>query len=253
MRKESRSHSSETDPIRLAVRYYRTFPPDKPLGYAQEWLSLDPKRTAFLIVDVYGRGFDPDGDLGSAPAFYTRAVEQNRDIVVNHIRPAREAARRASMPVIYLTNYLAPSTNERTEWRNMSIRTCGVDVLKAWKEPNDILAFSKVIAPEPGDYLIRKQMYSGFFETHLDSLLRSLDVTDLVAVGFDSRICLGTTVTEAMYRGYRVTVLRDGCGTSEYEETKDAGWANFMAIRYIETCVGYTSTAEDFVRACETA
>ncbi len=236
--------------ITLPARYYRTYPPGNPLGYAEETLALDPKRTAFLIVDVYGKGFDPDGDLGDAPAFYTKAVEQNRDIVVNHIRPARDAARRAGMPIVYLTNYLAPSTNERTEWRNMSIRTCGVDVLKTWPEPNDILAFSKVIAPAPGDYLIQKQMYSGFFETHLDSLLRSLDVTDLVAVGFDSRICLGTTVIDAMYRGYRVTVLRDGCSTSEYEETKEGGWANFMAIRYFETCVGYTATSGDFVKAC---
>jgi nicotinamidase-related amidase len=181
------------------------------------------------------------------------AVEQNRDIVVNRIRPARDAARRIGMPIVYVTNYLAPSTNERTEWRNMSIRTCGVDVLEAWQEPNDILAFSRVIAPQEGDYLIKKQMYSGFFETHLDSLLRSLGVQNIVAVGFDSRICLGTTVTDAMYRGYRMVVLRDCCSTSEYEETKEGGWANFMAIRFIETCVGYTATAEDFVKACDKA
>jgi nicotinamidase-related amidase len=236
--------------ITLSGRYYRTYPAGRPLGYCEEPLSLDPKRTVFLIVDVYGRGYDPDGQPGEAPEFYTKAVERNRDIVVNHIRPARDAARRAGMPVVYLTNYLAPSTNARTEWRNMSIRTCGIDVLEAWKEPNDILAFSKVIAPEPGDPVIRKQMYSGFFETHLESLLKSLDATDLVVVGFDSRICLGTTVTDAMYRGYRVIVLRDGCGTSEYEETREGGWANFMAIRYIETCVGYTATSEAFVNAC---
>lgn len=239
--------------IALTGRYYRTHPPGKPLGYAEEAISLDPKRTAFLIVDVYGVGYDPDRDLGSAPEFYRVAVEQNRDIVVHHIRPAKDAAKRAGMPIVYLTNTLAPSTNERTEWRNMSIRTCGVDVLKAWKEPNDILAFSKVIAPQEGEYLIKKQMYSGFFETQLDSLLRSLDVTDLVAVGFDTRICLGTTVTDAMYRGYRVTVLRDCCATSEFEETKEGGWSNFMGIRYIETCVGYTATSEAFVRACDGA
>ncbi|MSS73679.1 MAG: cysteine hydrolase [Candidatus Latescibacteria bacterium] len=241
---------AKIETIQLTGRYYRTYPPGRPLGYAEETLSLDPKRTAFLVVDVYGLGFDPEHDLGDAPDFYKVAVEQNRDIVVKHIRPAKDAAKRAGMPIVNVTNYLAPSTNEGTEWRNMSIRTCGVDVLEAWQEPNDILAFSKVIAPQEGEYLIKKQMYSGFFETHLDSLLRSLDIQNLVAVGFDSRICLGTTVTDAMYRGYRMTVLRDCCSTSEYEETKEGGWANFMAIRYIETCVGYTATSEDFVRAC---
>ncbi|MBI2950849.1 cysteine hydrolase [bacterium] len=242
---------AKKDTVQLTGRYYRTYPPDRPLGYAEEALTLRVRDTAFLLVDVYGVGFDPGHDLGDAPDFYKVAVEQNRDIVVNRIRPARDAARRIGMPVVYVTNYLAPSTNERTEWRNMSIRTCGVDVLEAWQEPNDILAFSRVIAPQEGEYLIKKQMYSGFFETHLDSLLRSLGVRNIVAVGFDSRICLGTTVTDAMYRGYRMVVLRDCCSTSEYEETKEGGWANFMAIRFIETCVGYTATAEDFIKACE--
>jgi ureidoacrylate peracid hydrolase len=126
-----------------------------------------------------------------------------------------------------------------------------VDVLEAWQEPNDILVHSQVIAPQPGDYLIKKQFYSGFFETHLDSLLRSLGVRTLVVVGFDSRICLGTTVTDAMYRSYRVVVLRDCVQTGEYEETRAEGWANFMAIRFIETCVGYTATAQEWIAACK--
>lgn len=242
---------SNANTIQLTGRYYRTYPPGRPLGYAEEALTIRVRDTAFLLVDVYGVGFDPGRDLGDAPDFYKVAVEQNRDIVVHHIRPAKDAARRIGMPIVYVTNYLAPSTNERTEWRNMSIRTCGVDVLEAWQEPNDILAFSRVIAPQEGEYLIQKQMYSGFFETHLDSLLRSLGVQNIVAVGFDSRICLGTTVTDAMYRGYRMIVLRDCCSTSEYEETQEGGWANFMAIRFIETCVGYTATADAFIKACE--
>src|SRR6267378_3573530 len=65
-------------------------------------------------------------------------------------------------------------------------------------------------------YVIKKQLYSGFFETHLDSLLRSLNARNLVTVGFDSRICLGTTVVDAMYRNYRVIALRDSTATTEY-------------------------------------
>lgn len=123
-------------------------------------------------------------------------------------------------------------------------------MLESWPEPNDILAFSEVIAPEEGDYLVKKQMYSGFFETHLDSLLRSLGARNLVVVGFDTRICLGTMVTEAMYRNYRVVVLRDCCSTSEYPETEEGQWATFLGIRFIEANAGYTSTSDEFIRAC---
>ncbi|HEV8487838.1 MAG TPA: isochorismatase family cysteine hydrolase, partial [Blastocatellia bacterium] len=173
-----------------------------------------------------------------------------RPVVIDYIKPAKAAAKTAGLPIVYLCNYLSPAMTERTEWRNMSIRTMGVDVLDAWREPNDILAHSKVIAPERGDHLIRKQHYSGFFETHLESLLMDLRARNLVMVGFDSRICLGTTAVDAMYRGYRVIVLRDCTLTYEFAETEEGHWANFMAIREIESMVGYTSSKDEWVAAC---
>ena len=69
-------------------------------------------------------------------------------------------------------------------------------------------------------------------------------------VGFDSRICLATTAIDAMYRNYRVIVLRDCTATEEYVETQAEGWANWMAIRFLESTVGYTSTAAEWVDAC---
>jgi nicotinamidase-related amidase len=238
--------------IPLTGRYYRQYPAQNPLGEAEEALELRLDETAFLLVDVYGKGYDPGDNLGDVPEMYAEAVRKSRDIVVDHIRPARDAADQAGMPIIYLTNYLAPSTNAGTEWRNMSIRTCGVDVLESWPEPNDIFTHSHVIAPRPGDHLIKKQMYSGFFETHLESLLSSLRIRNLVAVGFDLRICLGTTLIDAMYRNYRVVLLRDCTSTGESPETREGGWMNWTGIRFIEANVGYTSTSQDFIEGCRT-
>jgi ureidoacrylate peracid hydrolase len=56
-----------------------------------------------------------------------------------------------------------------------------------------------------------------------------------------------------MYRSYRVVVLRDCIATGEYVETQEGGWANFIALRFIETGVGYTATAEEWVNACDQA
>jgi ureidoacrylate peracid hydrolase len=82
-------------------------------------------------------------------------------------------------------------------------------------------------------------------------VLRGYGAKYLVAVGFDSRICFGTTVTDAMYRDYRVIALRDAIHTTEFPETQAGGWANFLAVRFIEANVGYTSTVDDFIRACD--
>ena len=162
--------------ISLKCRYYRNYPPQ---GYAEEVVTLPRLNTAFLIIDVYGLGFDQGSSYGEVSELYKTSVDLYRNTVINFIQPAKAAAKRFGFPVIYLTNYLAPSTTSENEWRKMSMRTCGVDVLDEWKEPTDIFRYSKVIAPQEGDYLIKKQHYSGFFETHLESLLKELDTHNL--------------------------------------------------------------------------
>jgi nicotinamidase-related amidase len=238
--------------LRLPGRYYRAYPSHAPLGLAEEEIELDVDETVFLLVDVYGaaydEGFEPPADL---PSFYGPQPNDPRpEIVRERIVPAKAAARQAGLRRVYLTNYLSPGLSERSEWRQMTLRSCDVDVLTDWVPPTPVLEHAAVIAPEADEPLVRKQLYSGFFETHLDSLLTSYGTRNLVVVGFDSRICLGTTVTDAMYRNYRVVVLRDATCTLEYPETREGEWANFLAIRFIEANVGYTATTAAFIRAC---
>ncbi len=233
--------------INLKCRYYRNYPPQ---GYSEEIVTLPLQNTTFLVIDVYGLGFDAAGGYGEVSELYKTGVDLYHDTVVKYIQPAKAAARNCGFPVVYLTNYLAPSTTSSNEWRRMSMRTCGVDVLEEWKEPTDIFQFSKIIAPQEGDYLIKKQHYSGFFETHLESLLKELGTRNLVVVGFDANLCLRCTVIDALYRNYQVVVLRDCTCTWEYPDTEAGNWNNFLSIRFIETSIGYTSTAEDFINAC---
>jgi ureidoacrylate peracid hydrolase len=222
-----------------------------PLGHAVDDLRLDVSSTALLIVDVYGLGYDDTGEHDDELTGIYQPDPVMRDIIRDRIRPVKDAARRIGLPTIYLTNHLSPGLDEGNEWRTMSLRTCDVDVLDAWREPNAILAHSKIIAPDDEDVVIQKQMYSGFFETSLDSTLRNRNIQNIVMVGFDSRICLGSTAVDALYRNYRVVVLRDCVRTFEFPETRDGEWANFMAIRQIETNVGYTATSAEFLAACE--
>jgi nicotinamidase-related amidase len=237
----------------LTGRYWRWYPAEAPLAYQEERLSLPLDETVFLLVDVYGARFDDDASQSAdMPSFYRpTGGDPVRRIVRERIVPAKAAAKRAGLKVVYLTNYLSPGLSDGNEWRNMSIRTCGVDVLEAWIPPTPILEHSRIIAPEPDEPVVKKQLYSGFFETNLDSVLRGYGARNLVCVGFDSRICLGTTVVDAMYRDYRVIVLRDAIHTTEYPETEEGGWANFIAVRYIESNVGYTITTDAFIAACD--
>ncbi len=237
----------------LAGRYYRNYPVGAPLGHVEEQFELELDRTAFLIIDVYGQGYGDEAVSEDVPEAYRKWAQDHRAMVLDHIVPAKAAAKRLGLPVVYLTNYLSPALTAQSQLRAISLRVDGVDLLEAWKEPNNILSISDVIAPGEGEFLVRKQLYSGFFETHLDSLLRSLDVVNLVAVGFESQVCLGTTLTDAMYRNYRVWAVRDAIATAEWPETAAGNWANFMAVRFIETHVGLTCTTRQWVEACAAA
>jgi nicotinamidase-related amidase len=238
--------------LRIEGRYYQSFSAHTtPRGHATDALTLGIGQTALVLVDVYGLGFD-DGDdkTRNLPEYY--ALDPIiREIVRDKIGPVKRAAKRIGMKVVYVGNRLNAGLSEGNEWRNMSIRTCNVDVLEAWREPNEILAYSAVIAPADDDIVIHKQMYSGFFETSLDSTLRGLGIRNLIMVGFDSRVCLATTAIDALYRDYRVIVIRDCVHTHELPETEAGGLANLMAIRLIESIVGYTVTSDQFIVACE--
>ena len=162
--------------MKLPVRYYKNFPKENPIGHFNEVIDLNIENTALLIVDVYGKGFkDGERDESNLPSIYVPERETEA-IVTDLIPEVKKIARSKNMQVFYLTNYLSPAMAPDNEWRKMSIRTHGVDVLEAWTIPNEILIHSEVIAPDSEDTLIQKQMYSGFFETELESALRNANI-----------------------------------------------------------------------------
>ena len=100
--------------------------------------------------------------------------------------------------------------------------------------------------------MVEKQVFSGFFETNLDSVLRGYGARSLVVVGGDGLICRDdysltrcTSPSTAWWRS------RDAVITNEYPETRDGMWASWLAICQIESAVGYTSSVDEFIAACD--
>lgn len=195
-------------------------------------MLIPARNAALVLVDVYPRE-GPEGE-----------------VVKSVIAPVKAAARSAGIPAVYVTNHLADSTDASSQWRQVWLRTLGEDVLETWAEPSDELRYLPEIAPADGDIVVHKQHYSGFADTELDGVLKSLGARDLFLVGFDARICVAATATDALSRNYRVFVLREAVATTEPQAMDDVGDAYRHALRYIEVCVGYTVAAHDFITAC---
>ena len=114
------------------------------------------------------------------------------------------AARKNEVPVIYSSDAHYPQDVEVTrKWGKHAIKgTVGAQVIDELK-------------PEEGkDYVLEKRTYSGFFETGLDSLLRSLykgeGVKTVVLGGLHPNMCVRHTAADAFFRGYHIVIAKDG-------------------------------------------
>ena len=232
--------------IEIEARYLKAFDTDgSPEGLAIQSLSLDPSQTALLLVDVY-HGMQGEEDIegvsGPDGARWYRTVKR--------IQTGLDGARACGLPVIYATNSAPKIALDRSEFGIHFQRSWGSDFDHTFREGGidsreyhhgrqAPLAFPPELEPCDGEYYIRKHVYSAFFDTRLDTLLRNLGVHTLITAGFWADICLLATSLDAFYRNYRVIWLRDGT-------LGDEQWA----IPWFETAIGFTVTAGEFSAAC---
>ena len=119
--------------------------------------------------------------------------------IIPNLKRLIEAAREKGVPVIYANDAHYPEDFEVVRrWGKHAIKgTPGAEVIPELK-------------PAEKDYIIEKRTYSGFFETGLDPLLRSLGVKTVILCGLHTHICVRHTAADAFFRGYKIVVAKDG-------------------------------------------
>jgi nicotinamidase-related amidase len=242
--------------IDLPVRYYRFFPGDAPLGFTFKEMSLEPKETALLLVDVYHAAEKPDAkDLVNI--HYDKAWWE---IVNDRLTPLIGSARKIGLPVIYVMNSSPRIAMRQSAFGFRLEESLGFDPTKDFKEsvvdPLEFEAGEPVqlcvppqIAPQPGDYYIRKHTYSGFHATRLDTLLRNLGVKVLLVAGFVADVCVMFTLGDAVFHGYSTVLVRDCTLAAELPEEVGAFERTERTILWIESFLGPTTTTGEFLQA----
>lgn len=74
------------------------------------------------------------------------------------------------------------------------------------------------LAPQPGEHVIKKHRYSGFFGTDLDMILREWGIKTVVVSGTTTENCCHATARDAMFNNYKVVFLSDATGTFDYPD-----------------------------------
>lgn len=73
------------------------------------------------------------------------------------------------------------------------------------------------LTPMPGEKVVFKHRYSAFYNTDLETVLRCLNVEDIIIAGVMTNLCCESTARDAYYRDYRVFFPADGTGSVSEE------------------------------------
>ena len=131
-----------------------------------------------------------------------------------------EAFRQRRLPVVYVNDAHYETDIEMPLWGPHAMKgTKGAEVYHE-------------LAPAPGEYVLEKHAYSGFYGTALDHILRSLKVDAVFLVGLDADICVRHTAADAFFRGYKVYVVRDAVAARI-----DKNWEEYYRRVYGATIV----------------
>ena len=173
-------------------------------------LAPEPGRTALVVVDMQ-RGFLDPGEAMEVPAA--------REIVpvIQHLLSVFRARR---LPVVFTEFVYSESVPVLIGRLHPEHRPAPPGAPRGFGLPSSSCLEGTAsaetvpdLAPRPDEIVVRKRGYDAFAGTILDRALRARNVTSLVVTGTMTDICVLATVTAALHREYRVTLVEDGVAT----------------------------------------
>ena len=209
-----------------------------------EPLEIDPTKTAVIVIDMQNAYASPGGylDLAGFDISGAKAVIQN-------IKGVLETARSAGVQVVYFQNGWDPDYVEAggpgsPNWHKSN----ALKTMRARPELEGTLLARGTwdyelvdeLKPQPGDIQLHKTRYSGFFNSQLDSVLRSRGIRNLVFVGIATNVCVESTLRDGFFLEYFGVVLEDATHQAGPEFVQQA------ALYNIETFFGWVSSVADF-------
>jgi ureidoacrylate peracid hydrolase len=224
-------------------------------------LEARPSRVAFDLAHSAALVVDMQNDFGAKGGMFDRA-----GLDISGIRAAVQPTARslsllrgAGVPIVYLkmgyrpdlSDLGVPGSPNRERHLAMSV---GASVSTPTGQLGRVLVRDSwgteivpELAPHPGDVVVYKTRFSGFFATELDSILRGLGVTTLIVAGCTTSVCVESTIRDAMFRDYRCVLLSD-C-SAEPIGARLPRSNHEASLLVIETLFGWVSSSDALARA----
>jgi ureidoacrylate peracid hydrolase len=170
-----------------------------------------PEKTAMLYFDTYNKALHPEDPAVAA------AVEASG--VIPAMVKMNEACRAAGIAVFYAQADHRPDSKdwgrtiigqgyEDTPGPRVSTSagvhagTYGVEIIDE-------------IAPQDGDYVIKKHRWSTFHQTHFELSLRTAGIDTILLAGGATEVGIASTAYAARDRDFNLVVLEDACRSAK--------------------------------------
>lgn len=182
------------------MRYNRVMPVVDCLASRQ--FSFTIPQTVLLVIDMQQDFFGPDGG----------ALRP----IIPRVASVLAAARRAGLTIIHTREgYAADGHDVNPYKRHLGyVGRPGPNgpFLVRGSQGHDFLAG---LAPLPGEAVIDKAGFSGFYQTDLHERLQKQGISHLILQGVTSQCCVHSTLRDAVERGYFCLTLTDCCAAED--------------------------------------
>jgi len=233
---------------------YCAHTPDMPqieLPARPEPIAFPPSQSALIVVDMQN-AYATEGGYLDLAGFDVSATQP----VIASIAQAVTAARAAGIQIIWFQNGWDADYVEAGDAGSPNFhKSNALKTMRKHPELHGTLlskgswdyALVDQLVPQPGDIVLPKPRYSGFFNTPLDSMLRSRGIRHLIFTGIATNVCVESTLRDGFFLEYFGVVLEDA--------TYQAGpaFAQQAALFNIETFFGWVSDVATFCESLKPA
>jgi nicotinamidase-related amidase len=178
-----------------------------------ESLSIDPARTAVVMIDMQRDFLEPGGfgeTLGNDVSLLQAAVAPCKALL--------EGTRNKGMLIVHTREGHRPDMSDapkaKVERGAPSLRIGSPGpmgrILIRGEAGHDIIP---ELYPREGEPVVDKPGKGAFYATDLHSILMNHGIENLIVCGVTTEVCVHTTVREANDRGYRCIVPSDCCAS----------------------------------------
>ena len=180
------------------------------------------KNAALLIIDMQN-----DFVLEDAPLRVKGASD-----IIDNLKKVLEKFRKENLPVIHVVRVHRKDGSDVEITRKEKFLkvpfavegTKGAEIIDELK-------------PKENEYVVKKIRMSAFFNTDLDSILRSLNIKNIVVVGIQTPNCIRTTVFDAVACNYNTYLVEDAVAA----QTKEIHQGNVLDMKNLGTKILKTS------------